>query len=345
MKIEWEQEIGNIPVAPFALVADCCQAAEAVRIPCAVHVLMTDDSHIRAMNAQYRGIDRATDVLSFPTVNYARGKTARNSEKRLRAEFDPELKACMLGDILISLKHAQAQAAEYGHSVKRELCYLFAHGLFHLMGYDHMDPTEQKEMRQMEEKALHMAGISRVETSAAPSDEELPCAVHVLMTDDSHIRAMNAQYRGIDRATDVLSFPTVNYARGKTARNSEKRLRAEFDPELKACMLGDILISLKHAQAQAAEYGHSVKRELCYLFAHGLFHLMGYDHMDPTEQKEMRQMEEKALHMAGISRVETSAAPSDEELLALARLATEKSYAPYSKYRVGAALLLSLIHI
>ena len=106
MKIEWEQEIGNIPVAPFALVADCCQAAEAVRIPCAVHVLMTDDSHIRAMNAQYRGIDRATDVLSFPTVNYARGKTARNSEKRLRAEFDPELKACMLGDILISLKHA-----------------------------------------------------------------------------------------------------------------------------------------------------------------------------------------------------------------------------------------------
>ena len=192
MKIEWEQEIGNIPVAPFALVADCCQAAEAVRVPCAVHVLMTDDSHIRAMNAQYRGIDRATDVLSFPTVNYARGKTARNSEKRLRAEFDPELKACMLGDILISLKHAQAQAAEYGHSVKRELCYLFAHGLFHLMGYDHMDPTEQKEMRQMEEKALHMAGISRVETSAAPSDEEL-LALARLATEKSY--APYSKYR------------------------------------------------------------------------------------------------------------------------------------------------------
>ncbi|MEG2604333.1 MAG: cytidine deaminase [Clostridia bacterium] len=167
----------------------------------------------------------------------------------------------------------------------------------------------------------------------------LPCAVHVLLTDDAHIRAINAQYRGIDHATDVLSFPTVNYPKGRTAHSCERRLRAELDPELSASMLGDLILSLEHARAQAAEYGHSLRRELCYLLTHGLFHLMGYDHMQPDEKKEMRHMEEKALQMAGISREESPATPRDEELLALARLATEKSYCPYSRYRVGAALL------
>ena len=93
------------------------------------------------------------------------------------------------------------------------------------------------------------------------------------------------------------------------------------------------------ALEQAAEYGHSARRELCYLLAHGLFHLMGYDHMDPDEQKEMRAMEEKALGMAGIARGEGPASVTDAELLALARLAMENSYSPYSHYAVGAALL------
>ena len=104
-------------------------------------------------------------------------------------------------------------------------------------------------------------------------------------------------------------------------------------------MLGDILISWDHVQAQAAEYGHSVRRELAYLLAHGLFHLMGYDHMEPTDQQEMRKMEEKALQMAGVTREEAAAVPTDEELLALAWLALQNSYSPYSRYRVGAALL------
>ena len=106
-----------------------------------------------------------------------------------------------------------------------------------------------------------------------------------------------------------------------------------------ACLLGDIVISYPRALEQAAEYGHSARRELCYLLAHGLFHLMGYDHMDPDEQKEMRAMEEKALGMAGIARGEGPASVTDAELLALARLAMENSYSPYSHYAVGAALL------
>ena len=137
----------------------------------------------------------------------------------------------------------------------------------------------------------------------------------------------------------MLSFPTVNYPAGKTACGCEKRLRAEYDPELGACLLGDIVISYPRALEQAAEYGHSARRELCYLLAHGLFHLMGYDHMDPDEQKEMRAMEEKALGMAGIARGDGPASVTDAELLALARLAMENSYSPYSHYAVGAALL------
>ncbi len=173
MKIEWEQRVSAQAFAPFDLVASCCQAAEGVKQPLYVHVVLTDDEDIRTVNAEYRAIDRATDVLSFPAVNYPKGKTARDCEKRLRSEYDPDVGGCVLGDILISYEHAQAQAKEYGHSVRRELCYLFAHGLFHLMGYDHMEPHEQKEMRTMEEKALQMAGISREDTATPVSDEEL----------------------------------------------------------------------------------------------------------------------------------------------------------------------------
>ena len=181
MKIEWEQRVRVAESAPLSLVAACCQAAEGVALPLAAHVVVTDDAEIRALNARTRGVDRATDVLSFPTVNYPAGKTARGCEKRLRAEYDPELGACLLGDIVISYPRALEQAAEYGHSARRELCYLLAHGLFHLMGYDHMDPDEQKEMRAMEEKALGMAGIARGEGPASVTDAELLALARLAM--------------------------------------------------------------------------------------------------------------------------------------------------------------------
>ena len=167
------------------------------------------------------------------------------------------------------------------------------------------------------------------------------CAVHLSLTDDAAIRKLNRTHRQVDRATDVLSFPEINYPKGRTARDCPKRLRAAYDPDCDAYMLGDIVISYEHAVAQAAEYGHSVRRELCYLLVHGLFHLFGYDHMEPEERKEMRIMEEKALRTAGIPREgeEPRASISDQELLALARQAMERSYSPYSRFQVGACLL------
>ena len=107
----------------------------------------------------------STDVLSFPTVNYPAGKTAGESERLLRREYDPELGACVIGDIIISMDHVRAQAKEYGHSERRESGYLLTHGLFHLMGYDHMTDTDKPVMRAMEEKSLASIGLNREENA------------------------------------------------------------------------------------------------------------------------------------------------------------------------------------
>ena len=123
MKLEWECQSGmllptdTVHALQLQLVVDCCAITEQVPTETAVHVLLTDDAHIHAVNLAQRQVDHATDVLSFPTVRYAKGQTARNAAKQLRREYDAELNACFVGDVLISLPHAQAQAAEYGHSL------------------------------------------------------------------------------------------------------------------------------------------------------------------------------------------------------------------------------------
>ena len=174
--------------------------------------------------------------------------------------------------------------------------------------------------------ALHMEGVTR------------PCAVSVRLCDDDAIHVINREHRGVDRATDVLSFPTVSYPVGVTAGQADKLLRMEWDDELNACMLGDLILSVPHVLAQAEEYGHSPQREAAYLLVHGICHLMGYDHMEENDKRRMRAMEEKILDAVGMSRDE-QASISDETLLALAINARERSYSPYSGYAVGAALL------
>ena len=165
-----------------------------------------------------------------------------------------------------------------------------------------------------------------------------PCAASVLLCGDEAIQEINRENRAVDRATDVLSFPTISYPAGMTAGQADRLLRREFDDEMNACMLGDLVLSVPHVLAQAAEYGHSPEREAAYLTVHGLCHLMGYDHMEEDDKRRMRAMEEKILSSIGMDREET-ARVTDETLLALARQARERSYSPYSGYAVGAALL------
>lgn len=189
-----------------------------------------------------------------------------------------------------------------------------------------VDPALLTLMQTAADCALHMEGVRR------------KCAVSVRLCDDDAIREINREFRGIDRATDVLSFPMINYPQGVTAGTADKLLRQALDDELNACMLGDLIISVPHALAQAEEYGHSPEREAAYLLVHGICHLMGYDHIDPDDQRRMRAMEEKILNAVGMSRDEQQQI-SDETLLALAVSARERSYSPYSGYAVGAALL------
>lgn len=161
------------------------------------------------------------------------------------------------------------------------------------------------------------------------------------IVDEATIQSVNRQQRGVDAVTDVLSFPSCQFRRG-TARDNPKRLRREYDPAVGRAFLGDILLCLKRAEEQAQAYGHSLRRELGYLTAHAMFHLMGYDHIEPEDKAAMRPMEEKALARLGIRRETEMTGGSDmsqQELFELAMAATDQSYAPYSRFRVGACLL------
>ena len=171
-------------------------------------------------------------------------------------------------------------------------------------------------------------------TCAAEGIEKV--SAYVRIVDDPAIHELNRETRGVDRPTDVLSYPTVNYKTG-TAKDNVRRIRREMDPETGKAFIGDIVISIDRARAQAREYGHSLTRELGYLTAHAMLHLMGYDHMTDEDKPVMRAMEEKIMEKIGLQREDCMI--SDEQLVQMATEAMEKAYAPYSGYKVGACLL------
>ncbi|MNL65169.1 Endoribonuclease YbeY [compost metagenome] len=111
------------------------------------------------MNLEYRGIDRPTDVLSF-----AMNETGEDEPEiiyALEEDEEGEDVPYVLGDIIISVTRAQEQALEYGHSLERELGFLFVHGFLHLLGYDHQDAVSEAEMMSKQEKVLAQVGLTR----------------------------------------------------------------------------------------------------------------------------------------------------------------------------------------
>ena len=115
-------------------------------------------------------------------------------------------------------------------------------------------------------------------------DLELSC----ILVDDQKIHEINKEYRNIDRSTDVISF----------ALEDNEQYYVSGMPR----SLGDIFISIDHAKMQAEEYGHSLKREMCFLFTHGLLHLLGFDHMEAEDEKEMTAMQKAILEALAIGR-------------------------------------------
>ena len=125
-------------------------AAENISVPCEINVLVTNDKGIHGVNLASRGIDRPTDVLSFPMFQLEPGNPPEDWEEYL--DFETDL--CPLGDMCISLERAIAQAREFGHSVKREVGYLTIHSMLHLLGYDHIDEGEMKRQMRAREEAI-----------------------------------------------------------------------------------------------------------------------------------------------------------------------------------------------
>ena len=118
-----------------------------------ITVTLTNPENIRKINKEYRNIDRATDVLSFPMFE------KEELDKKIKNnDFEHE---DMLGDIVISIEKVEEQAKEYGHSFERELSYMLVHGFYHLMGYDHIKEEDKIKMRPKEEKVLNELKITR----------------------------------------------------------------------------------------------------------------------------------------------------------------------------------------
>ena len=128
-----------------------------------VDVLLCDNEGIHVMNREHRGIERPTDVLSFPNVDYETPADFSGIEDSIEDYFDPESGDLCLGDIVISVDKVLEQAKEYGHSPKREYAFLIAHSMLHLLGYDHMEPEEAAVMEHKQEEILNRLGITRNE--------------------------------------------------------------------------------------------------------------------------------------------------------------------------------------
>jgi probable rRNA maturation factor len=148
----------GIPVNESALVrvAEACAARFTAERP-EIDLTITDNENIRVLNKEYRGMDEPTDVLSFPMFS---SYEEWDGQGALAREFDAN-GAFTAGDIIISLERARQQADEYGHSIERELGFLTAHGVLHIMGFDHETADDEAEMFAVQEEVLTAAGLTR----------------------------------------------------------------------------------------------------------------------------------------------------------------------------------------
>ena len=126
-----------------------------------VNVILTDNEAIREINREQRQIDSATDVLSFPMVDYETPSDFDHVEEAVEDYFNPETGELMLGDIVISVEKVEEQAEKYGHSQTRELAFLVAHSMLHVCGYDHMEEEERLEMEERQRAILDTRGYTR----------------------------------------------------------------------------------------------------------------------------------------------------------------------------------------
>ena len=149
-KIEVTEELTDM----IKTVCEAVMSEEECDFDAEISVTLTDNENIHELNREHRGIDRATDVLSFPMLDF--------DGDEADAEYDYDEEMVMLGDIVISLERAEEQAEEYNHSFRREVAFLTAHSMLHLLGYDHVDDEEgDRIMREKQDRVLTALNITR----------------------------------------------------------------------------------------------------------------------------------------------------------------------------------------
>ena len=163
--------------------------------------------------------------------------------------------------------------------------------------------TISTEIEYEQDTGLDYKAIAQDIVSSALSYEDCPfeCELSLLVTDDEAIEELNKEFRHMERSTDVLSFPMAEFTAPGDFSGMEDDITL-FDPDTGEFLLGDIVISMDHVLRQAEAYGHSRRREFAFLIAHSMLHLMGYDHMDEDERKEMERRQEDILINAGYTR-------------------------------------------
>jgi len=165
--ILWDDDQDKVVVDDkfYNLIEDIAEYSlreEGVSIPWELSITLVDNEAIRHINNEFRQIDKVTDVLSFPMLNYPEGLVFSEfyAGKRFKDE-DLDDDQLVLGDIVLSLEKAKEQSEEYSHSFLREACYLTVHSILHLLGYDHMNPADKKRMRAKEEEILRNFDMTR----------------------------------------------------------------------------------------------------------------------------------------------------------------------------------------
>ncbi len=165
MNLYLENETGReLPFSVQDTALEVCQAVleeEGCPYEAQVNIVLTDNAGIRELNREYREIDRETDVLSFPNVDFEEEGVFDIGEDSQADCFDPETGELVLGDIMLSVDKVYEQSQEYGHSLRREFAFLVAHSMLHLCGYDHMEEEERKRMERRQEEILTGLGITR----------------------------------------------------------------------------------------------------------------------------------------------------------------------------------------
>ena len=153
LELPYEEIIRNVVLSSLEY-ENCPYEAE-------VNVVLTDNEEIHKLNLEYRGIDRPTDVLSFPMLEYDTPSDFSHVEEDYEDCFNPETGELMLGDIILSVDKVREQAESYGHSETRELAFLVAHSMLHLCGYDHMEDGELEELERRQHEILELGGYRR----------------------------------------------------------------------------------------------------------------------------------------------------------------------------------------